>query len=56
MECAGRSDRHFPRLDIAYIWKGAPWYHEGRESEVTERTAICECGLVIGFLLLIEEK
>ena len=56
MERASWSDRHFPRLDIAYIWESAPRYHKGHESEVTERIAICEFGVVVVFLLLIEEK
>lgn len=45
-----------PRLDIAYIWKSTSWYCEGHKGEVTERIAICECDLVVVFLLLIEEK
>jgi len=56
MERTRRSHCNFPRLDIAYIWENASWYCEGYKSQVTERTSICECGVVIVFLLLIEEK
>lgn len=56
MEFTGRSYRHSPRLDIAYVWKNPSRYYEGHESEVAERTTICECDPVVVFLLLIEEK
>lgn len=56
MELTGWSYCCFLRLNIAHVWKSAPRYNEGYESEITQRTAICECGAAIVFLLLIEEK
>ena len=56
MECAHWCNRHFPRLDIAYVWKSASRYCEGHEGEVTEGTAICEYAVIAVFRLLIEEK
>lgn len=56
MECNRWGYCPFPRLDITLVWEGAPRYCEGHESEATERVAICECGAVVIFLLLIEDK
>jgi len=56
MECTRRGYCYFSRLNIAYIRESASRYHKGDKSEATERTSICECGVIVVFLLLIEEK
>ena len=56
MECTRWGHCYFPRLNITYIWESASWYHEGHECEVTERTSIGKCDVILLCLLLIEEK